>query len=318
MNTFTFAWKWLEEEPHQQNGIRMLQIAIGSMLLFRVFTEARFAAYLWGPAGLGRGSSVALFGTALGTLLDRIFHIQAGAAAVIVVLGVSALGLVLGYRTRFATALALLVLTLLEQRLQDLPDGGDNIARLVLCYMVFLIPHGTKWARGSLAVWVHNVAVLAIGLQIAVLYSTAGLAKAYGNLWHHGTAMYYIGQVQWFSLPAMRGVLKNPAITTMATYLPVLYQVWFPLAIISPLRRPWLAIGMLFHLGIAVFMGLISFSTVMIGLDLIFISDSEYARMGEVAYRFRRSSLDRVRVICARFYEPLPANRVVQAVKREP
>ncbi len=249
MNLLRRGWTWLADEPHQTRGVRVLQVAVGAMLLFRLFTEGRYAAYLWGPRGLGSGSMIPLFGNLAGGRLDRLFTTQTGTDAVLLILGIGALGLILGYRTRVATGMALFGFLLLEERLPDLPDGGDNIARLVLCYMLFLIPCGSKRLRGSLSVWVHNIAVLAIMLQVAVLYGTAGLAKAYGDLWHHGTAMYYISQVQWFSLPAMRQAFKNAWIATLSSYAPVLYQVWFPIAIISPLRRSWIAKAWGWHYG---------------------------------------------------------------------
>ena len=289
MNTLRFGWNWLANEPHQQRGVRILQVAIGFMLLFEVFTEARFGTYLWGPQGVGSGSAVSYFGGRLGRLFDHIFDTALGTHAVVMLLGLGALGLVLGCKTRFSSACALLAFILLEGRLEDLPDGGDNIARLVLCYMLFLLPAGVRHTRGGLAVWLHNIAVLAIALQVSVLYSTAGLAKANGDLWHHGTAMYYISQVQWFSLPVMRDMFKNPFITTMSSYVPVLFQLWFPVAVLSPLRRLWIGIGVLFHIGIAVFMGLVTFSAVMIALDLMFVSDQEYAWVGGALYRLKGS-----------------------------
>jgi hypothetical protein len=306
MNVLRRGWTWLADEPHQTRGVRVLQIALGVMLLFRAFTEGPYAAYLWGPRGLGSGSMIPLFGNLVGGLLDRLFTTQTGTDVVLLVLSVGALGLILGHRIRVATAMALFAFFLLEQRLPDLPDGGDNVARLVLGYMLFVIPAGGKPLRGSLSVWFHNIAVLAIMLQVAVLYGTAGLAKAYGELWHHGTAMYYISQVQWFSLPAMRQMFKNPWITTASSYLAVLYQVWFPIAIISPLRRTWIAIGIFFHFGIAIFMGLITFSTVMIGLDLMFISDREYAKIEDVMRRALTLLVARLRDI-AWFRQPGPS-----------
>jgi hypothetical protein len=265
------------------------------MLLFRVFTEARFAAYLWGPGGLGSGSAAPIFGKVLGGSVDRLFESGAGASLLLVVLGVAALALVAGYKTRLATGFALSAFVLLSERFQELPDGGDNIALLVLCYMLFLIPTGADRARGSVSVWIHNIAVLAVALQVMVVYSTAGLAKAYGNLWYHGTAMYYVSQVQWFSLPAMRNIFKNPVITTISTYGSVLYEVWFPVAILSPVRRLWIGVGIVFHLGIAIFMGLITFSMMMVALDLIFISDQEYVRIRKFIGRIKDLSMDRLK-----------------------
>lgn len=294
MNLLQRGWTWLAEEPHQTRGVRVLQVAIGTMLLFRLFTEGPYAAYLWGPRGLGSGSTIPLFGSKVGRLLDHLFATQIGTDAVLFILGIGAMGLILGYRTRTTTGMALFAFLLLEQRLPDLPDGGDNIARLVLSYMLFLIPCGGKRPRGSLSVWLHNIAVLAIMLQVAVLYGTAGLAKAYGSLWHHGTALYYISQVQQFSLPAMRQAFKNPWVTTLSSYVAVLFQVWFPIAMVSPLRRAWIAIGIFFHVGIGVFMGLVTFSTVMIGLDLIFISDDEYSKIEAVTRRTLKLLLGRL------------------------
>jgi predicted DCC family thiol-disulfide oxidoreductase YuxK len=92
--------------------------------------------------------------------------------------------------------------------------------------------------------------------------------------------MYYISQVDWFSLSSMRGLFRNPVITTVSSYCPMFYQTLFPVAILSPLKLVWIAIGMMFHLGVMTYMGLISFSTVMMGLELFLITDAEYEQLG--------------------------------------
>jgi hypothetical protein len=285
MTPLRAAWSWLAETPHQLPGIRLLQRAIGVELLFRVVTEAPFALYLWGPHGLGWGSTQPVLGPTLGGLVDRVFASEIGTLAVLGVLAIGALGLLAGYRTDIATALALGAFLLLEQRLPYLPDGGDLITRLVLIYLLFVLPAGAKPARGSVAVWLHNVAVLAIGLQVVVLYAESGLIKAYGDKWQHGTAMYYVSQLEWMFLRPAREWFKDPLITTTGTYASLLYEVLFPVAIISPLKLWWLGFGILLHLAIGILMGLTTFSIVMLGLLLFFISDAEYARLWAWAQR---------------------------------
>jgi hypothetical protein len=285
MTLLRAGWAWLAESPHQLTGVRLLQCAIGAQLLFRAVTEAPFALYLWGPHGLGRGSTQSVLGPTLGGLVDRVFASDAGTLAVVVALAIGALGLVAGYRTDVATALALGAFVLLEQRLPELAEGGDLITRLVLIYLLFVLPAGAKPARGSLAVWLHNVAVLAIALQVMVLYADSGLTKAYGEKWQHGTAMYYVSQLEWMFLRPAREWFKDPLLTTAATYASLLYEILFPVAIISPLKLVWVGFGILLHLGIAVLMGLTTFSIVMIGLLLFFVSDAEYARLWEWAHR---------------------------------
>jgi hypothetical protein len=279
MTTLKTTWDWLAVEPHQRKGLRVLQFSIGMMLLFRVSTEARFTRYLWGPHGIGRGSLANWIDPRWARFGDMAFSTDVSAFAVVLLLGLGAMGLVLGWQTRLATMVTLAAYLLLESRLAELGDGGDNITRLVLTYMVFALPARATPERGALSVWLHNVAILAIGLQIGVLYLTSGFMKATGVKWSNGTAMYLISQVEWFSHPALRGMFINPFVTTLATYATVFFQLWFPVAVLTRLRLAWLICGIVLHLGIATFMGLVCFSIAMIGLELFLLRDEEYDRL---------------------------------------
>jgi len=267
------AYGWLADQPRHLKGIRALQVALGIMLFFRAATEARFSAYLWGPHGVAAGSTVYLAGPRLGAVLDLVFARNATTFCAVVIMGLFGLLLASGRAPRLATAGCLIAVWLFEQRLPQLPDGGDNVARIVLCYMLFLSPTA---AGKPLRTWVHNLAVLAIAIQVCCLYEISGLMKAYGDKWHHGLAMYYVSNVEWFSLPFLRRAFRNPLVVTLATYVPMLYQLYFPIAVLSRLRVPWICLGVMFHLGVGTMMGLVSFSIVMIGLELFFLADTDY------------------------------------------
>lgn len=278
MKTVKASWAWLADEPHQRTGLRILEISVALLLLFRVFTEGRFALFLYGPRGLADGSTKHILGETLGGLLDSVFSSVPGTYLVLLALAVAAMALLAGYRTRLAVAVALLAFFLIEQRLPDIGDGGDNVTRLVLMYLLFALPVGARATRGSLPVWLHNVAVLAVAAQLCIVYETSGLMKTMGEKWQHGTAIYYISQVEWFSHPAFREMFRHPVVATLATYLPMFLLIFFPFAMLTRLRLPWLACGILFHIGIIVTMGLVTFGTIMIGLELFMITDEEYAR----------------------------------------
>ncbi len=280
MNSLGLVWNWLANEPHQRKGLRALQLCLGLMLLFRASTEARFAPFLWGPHGIGEGSSAQLLTLSLVPFADQIFSNNIGPIALVILMAGAAICLVLGIGTRWAVAVALITSAFLAARLPELGDGGDNVARLVLTYMLFALPHGSSPLRGSLAVWFHNIAMLAIGAQVTVLYLTSGFLKATGEKWNNGTAMYLISQVEWFSHPALRTWFHNPYITTASSYAAMFFMIWFPIAMVSWLRPIWLCIGISLHLGIAAFMGLICFSLAMIGLELFLVTDAEYTRIG--------------------------------------
>jgi len=276
VNQLRGAWRWLADEPHHLQGIRIVQITIGLVLLYRLLTEAPFAAYLWGPDGVGYGSTGYVLGPLLGGLLDHVYASEISIYAVLLVQAAAAVALILGYRTRLATVVALATVFMLEQRLPTFTDGGDNILRLVLMYLLFVLPARATATRGSLAVWLHNVAVLAIILQVIVLYAATGLLKASGSQWSHGTAIYYLSQMEPTWLPFLREAFMQPLVTTGMTYFAVLHQMLFPVAMFSRFKLLWVALGIGFHVGIAVFMGLLTFSTMMIGLELFLLTDPEF------------------------------------------
>ncbi|HEY4033087.1 MAG TPA: hypothetical protein VGL94_03880 [Ktedonobacteraceae bacterium] len=279
MEPFCKTWRWLGNDPHQLIGVRILQIAIGAKLLFDVFTELPFATFLWGPNGVGWGSTKPVLGPMLGNIFDLFFTTDTRIFYVLSVLIIGALWLLIGYNTRFATFITLISFFIIHQRLPEITDAGDTLTILVLIYMLFLLPHRAKFSSGQFRVWLHNIGVLAIIFQLVVVYFTSGLAKADGDWWQQGVAMYYISQVQWFMLPSSHTLFINPWIVTIATYGPMVYQLLFPIAIISRVKLPWILLGILLHVGIAVFMAMVSFSTVMIGLELFLISDQEYVQI---------------------------------------
>jgi hypothetical protein len=287
------AWDWLAVAPQKTRALRVLQAAIGTMLLYRVFSELPFVAYFWGPHGVGHGSSRDLLGPIVGSLTDKIFATDAGALGIVGLLGLAALGLVAGWQTRLATVVALIAFVLLGIRLPELPDGGDTAARLLLLYLLFVLPRGATAKPGSPAVWFHNLGVLAIAMQIMMIYATSGLLKAAGQEWFQGTALYYIGQAESLTTPAVREVAKHAAVTTLGSYFTVLYEVLFPVAVLSPLRVPWVILGIGLHVGIALALGLVSFSIIMIGMDLFFITDPEYAKVAAWLRRGRRRAATR-------------------------
>jgi hypothetical protein len=272
-------YSWLSVDAHQRRGLRALQIAIGLMMLFRASTEFRFAAFLWGPSGIGQGSSSAFLGAELGRWLDRLYDSELGVQGMLLVLAAAAACLVIGVHTRLAAFASLIAVRFFESRLSELGDGGDNVTRLVLTYMVFALPAHRVAKPGSLPVWLHNVAILAIGLQIAVVYLTSGMLKLTGERWANGTALYTISQVEWFSNPSFRDLFKNPTFSALATYTTVFFQIWFPVAVLTRLKPVWLLVGIGMHVGIAMFMGLVCFSTAMIGLELFLITDGEFAAL---------------------------------------
>jgi hypothetical protein len=269
---------------HHRIGLRVLRAVMGAILLYRLFTELPFALYLLGHDGIATGSSVPVFGAWLGGAMDAVFQSDTGVYVVLVALGLGALGLLTDTCAKPATALALGAFWMLENRLPQIGDGGDNIMRIVLVYLLFTSTTRTSRLSG-VRTWFHNLGVFAIVLQVVILYTVSGTSKLMGEPWTNGTALYMVSQVQWFSTPFFAALFRVPLFTTLAAYATLAYQLSFPFVVFTRYRLMLLSVGIAFHLGIAISMGLVTFSLMMIALELFLIRDEDYARLNAFVNR---------------------------------
>jgi predicted DCC family thiol-disulfide oxidoreductase YuxK len=279
VNLVRAGWRWLADHPHQRTGLRIMQVLLGCALLFKAIVYWPLADALWGPNGVAAGQSyVDLFGARAGGRLDAVYRTSAGTHAVLAAIGLGALGLIAGRNFYASASLALAGFSLLYWRL-PFNQGDDDVTRFALAYMLLTLPPRAQVRPGALRVWVHNIGVLAIAAQVVILYFIAGFAKAFGEEWQHGTALYYGSQSALFSSPLFQHITQSPWITAPGSYISVVYPIMFPVAILSPFRVPWLVWGMIFHFLTAILMGLWAFGALMIGMDLFLITDREYGTL---------------------------------------
>ncbi|MGH2452989.1 MAG: DCC1-like thiol-disulfide oxidoreductase family protein [bacterium] len=219
----------------------------------------------------------------------------------------------LGWHARVTGAMYWLIIWSIHERNPLVADGGDNIMRIVLLFLVLVntsafvsldalrrrrsLPRGT--ARGTARVRaflaptiavVHNFGVLLILGQLCLLYISTGLYKVMGELWQNGTAVYYILRVDEYSWPGVAEFFyRNPYVIVGATYGTVLFELLFAPAMLNRFTRHLvLTAGVGFHVSIAFIMGLITFGWSMLSYYPLFVTDREYdSLVRRVNERFR-------------------------------
>jgi antimicrobial peptide system SdpB family protein len=289
-------WRRLAAASHEHYriGASLFRICAGLTILYQYLITYYQRHFLYGPDGIvpydwfkhqlsqtGSFSIYALDDSLV--VFETIFHL----GIVITILWV------LGWHTRVMTFLTWVFLWSLHQRNPVLWDGGDNLVQIVLIYAFFANLGATcsidaamrrpqrcadTTAQQMLALF-HNAAVLAMAMQLCLVYGTAGLYKVQGELWQNGTALYYIlrvGEFAWTGYGAK--ITQQSTLITMLTYSTVAFQVSFPFLFFMHriTRRLALVLGIGFHLGIGLVMGLMSFATFLISIELMFISDRDY------------------------------------------
>ena len=185
-----------------------------------------------------------------------------------------------GYRPRYTVILHAWIAFSIAGSIA-LPDGGDQAAR-VIC--ILLIPIGLAdnrvwhWSRPSLQRpnprmnAVSLAGMVALRLQIAIIYFQSGVAKLFVDDWANGSAEYYIVRDPMFGAAgsiktALEALTSNPAILAGATWGPIVAEVAIATLILGPesWRRWSLRVVVALHVGIILTMGLWSFGATMIG-----------------------------------------------------
>lgn len=166
-------------------------------------------------------------------------------------------------------------------------DGGDQITWILsLLLALVALGDGRRWhwqtPRGSAAddepvsratrgwALLGTSAWTIARLQMALLYFQASVAKLPHTEWADGSAMYYwannssFGFPEWIR-PLTDHVVYSPVGIAALTWLPIALELALAASPLMSQRARWvlLPLGIAFHLGIAVLMGLWSFALAM-------------------------------------------------------
>jgi predicted DCC family thiol-disulfide oxidoreductase YuxK len=279
-------------------GASVFRIVAGLTILYQFLINYHQRHYLYGPDAvwpyttflekLSETRSFSLYAISPSPLVfELVFH-----------LGLLVIALwVIGWHTRLMTLLTYIFVWSLHERNPLLWDGGDNALQIILVYAVFAnlgayfsldadrLRRGRESGgiRSRALAMIHNAALLAFAIQLCLVYGASGLYKVQGKMWQSGTALYYIMRVDEFTWPGYsEHIYQNIFLVTALSYATVAFQVSFPFLFFLNryTRRLILLAGLSFHLGIALFMGLVTFSAFLMSVELALIADGDYQMIG--------------------------------------
>jgi hypothetical protein len=192
----------------------------------------------------------------------------------------SALALLVGFRTRLATALSFLLLLSLHNRNGFIINGGDSLLRQLLFWGLFL-PLGARFSldrtlaertdpnplRGLKSVC--SVGTAALTLQVFLVYFCAACEKT-SPMWRSdGTAVYYAFHLGFFATSFAGYFLQYPTLLKWLTELTILLEYFGPFLLFVPVGRVpcrimAVALFWFFHSGIGLAFNIKTFAAVSI------------------------------------------------------
>lgn len=110
-------------------------------------------------------------------------------------------------------------------------------------------------------------------VQLCVIYAYTGFEKLKGASWWDGTALWTVLANPQMTTVSMSWVRHFPLVIVAFTFMTVLFEIYFPLLVWSEKWKKYvLSAGVLLHIGIALFLGLFSFATIMLSTYVLFVS----------------------------------------------
>jgi len=178
---------------------------------------------------------------------------------------VAALALLVGYRTRLAAVVSLVLLVSLQLRNPLVLNSGDVLLRRLLFWGAFL-PLASRWAVDSRpdsadaepSDTVVGLATAGLLAQVVVVYATNAMVKLRADVWLRGDAVRYAFQLDHFT------VLLGDIVAGWTPALRLAAWGWLCLLVCSPLlvvltgraRAALVGLVAAFHAGMALTMQL--------------------------------------------------------------
>ena len=168
--------------------------------------------------------------------VDQISTIQ----TLLLVNAFAALCLLVGFQTRIATAVCLVLIWSLQVCNPLVLNGGDILLRMLLFWSIFL-PLGAVWSVDErLSKYDRpsrfcetSVASAAIMLQVAAMYFFSGLAKC-NDYWTSGQAVEYALHLEMYVKPAGVWLSERSELTSIATWAVLVIELLGPPLLFLP------------------------------------------------------------------------------------
>lgn len=286
------------------HSLAALRISSALVLLIDLFDRLRFYDVFYTDSGaLPRSALEILFNGREFTL----YRLSGSEAYVLLLFALQigfAVALLVGYRTRVATAISWILLLSLQNRNPALWHTADLYLRLLLFWQLFL-PCGARWSFDAKRVGGSresgaevSVASLALLFQVFVVYAMTAWYKSQNlNLWWtEASLLSYITNLEVYATPLGSALHHYPEllkVLTRASFLLELLGPWIALLSFPfPRVRTGLVFGfILFHVGTAFVMEVGMFPWVSIAAWCALLPREFWQRVMNVPASLPRASM---------------------------
>ncbi|ELY54840.1 HTTM domain-containing protein [Natronolimnohabitans innermongolicus] len=272
--------------------LAVFRVFVGLLVVADLFLRARNFGFFYTDDGVVPRSLVL---ETISTHPFSIYHVTTDPqliAALMIIQGLIAVQLIVGYRTRIATVLTFLFVISLDNHNPFVLSYADTLFRLLLFWAIFL-PLGERWSVDAVHAdrdprrYVASVASALILGQMVYMYFTNGLIKSQSDVWTGGDAAPLVMGIHEMTF------LLGDTLAQFPTLLRLGGLLWFCMLVCSPLlfvlqgrwRMAFVGLFVGGHLAFAVTVRIGAFPYVALAGVLLFLQAQFWNDLATVARR---------------------------------
>jgi hypothetical protein len=185
---------------------------------------------------------------------------------------------------RLSLVITYILLMNMYHKTAPLQNGGFSLLTMVLFMLLFIDENSVNiknYYWKTLKISIANFSLLAIKLQVVVLYLVASYYKLQGTTWLDGTAFYYVLYNDMYTHPLFTDLfIDNTFVIKVVSWFTILFQLLFPILVwIKKIKNIMLFAGIFLHLMIAWVNGIVDFGIIMILMYTLFNSENFNAKL---------------------------------------
>ena len=267
------------ESPYPAAWFR---ISAASFILLNLFVLRNSFSDLYGSTGFMNWEATRPLIFKYSITAERIFSYlkQFGISQAQVVNGlyysfvICSVSLVLGLFTRVAAISAWLISFILAYTGKGTFYGMPIFIHVSLFYLIIfpsnaVLSLDARFRKGVRKEKVRSFTRKLLQIHMAVVYASSGLEKVVGEQWWNGEAIWRSLNMSLYMQYDMTWMAYYPFVPLLIGWGTLVLEIGYPILIWVPrVRTIWMALTILLHIGIVLFMGLQLFGLIMIILNL--------------------------------------------------
>jgi hypothetical protein len=267
------AWRELVAAPASAKPLAAFRIGTAAVLLLQALLIAPHLFLFFGARGIVQRELMDAIST---SVLPRVAWISTSDTAVLLCFGAYVLALhllLVGWHTRIAAVAAWLLHLTLKTTGTASAYGVFEFTTIALFYCT-VFPAGAVWsidARGTRPApsAFARLSLRVLQIHLCIVYLSSGIEKLTGRQWRNGEAIWRAVMRPTWEPFDVSWLAFHPWIPLIGCWATLAVEIGFAFLIWPKVTRRWMmlaTIGM--HVGIAVMLGLWSFSALMIVFDV--------------------------------------------------